>query len=231
MARKNSSRSAAAEPGGIRTVAVLGLGRFGSSLGRELESQGIEVLGIDTDEEIVQELGEELSFAARADISRADALAQLGVADMDRVVVSVGSRIETSVLACSHLLRAGVRSLWAKADSSAHEQILAQMGVEHVISPQAAMGRRVAHLLAESAEDWTDYGGGFVMGRFAVPTSLVHRMAADAGIEQEFSVRIIARRPFGGAWEYPSPQTVYAPGDELIVAGPYLDLERFGRDA
>lgn len=210
---------------------MLGLGRFGSSLALELESQGIEVLGVDADEETVQELSEELNYAARADISRADALAQLGVAEMDRVVVAVGSRIETSVLTCSHLLRAGVTGLWAKADSTAHEQILAQLGVEHVISPQAAMGRRVAHLLADSAEDWTDYGGGFVMGRFAAPTSLIHRMAADAGIEQDFGVRIVARRAMGGRWEYVAAQTVYAPGDELVVAGNYKDLERFGREA
>lgn len=231
MTPRNDTPRRTAAPQRIRSVAVLGLGRFGSALARELESQGIEVLGVDADEDTVQELAEDLSYAVRGDICRPEVLEQLGVGGMDRVVVSVGGRIETSVLCCSHLLRAGVEGLWAKADSSAHEQILVQMGVEHVISPQAAMGRRVAHLLADAAEDWTDYGGGFVMGRFAVPTGLLHRMAADAGIEQDYGVRIMARRPAGGRWEYVSAQTVYAPGDELVVAGNYKDLERFGQQA
>lgn len=219
-----------ARPGGhkrIETVAVLGLGRFGTALALELEAQGVEVLGADISEDTVQELSDRLSYVARADIARAEVLDQLGVGDADRVVVAAGGRIETSVLACSHLLRAGVRDLWAKADSDAHALILEQLGVHHVIAPEKAMGKRVAHLLAGEAHDWVDYGNGFAMGQFEIPVALLHKTAADAGIERSTGLKLIARCVGGERWEYATPQTVFEPGDEIIVGGSIRDLEAF----
>lgn len=212
----------------IETVAVLGLGRFGKALALELEAQGVEVLGVDMDEEVIQELSAPLSYAVRADISRAEVLDQLGVSDADRVVVAAAGRIETNILACSYLLRSGVRDLWAKADSDAHSLILEQLGVHHVIAPEKAMGKRVAHLLAGEAHDWVDYGHGFAMGRFEIPVALMHKTAADAGIERDTGLRLIARFVAGKNWEYATPQTVFEPGDEIIVSGSIKALEDFG---
>lgn len=211
-------------------AAVLGLGRIGSALALELESLGVEVLGIDIDEQRVQEHDPLLTAAVRADISRREVLDQLGVAEADRVVVAVGGHLEASVLTCSHLLRAGVEDLWAKAESADHAQILEQLGVRHVIRTQQAMGVRVAHRLVDSVEDWTDYGHDFQMGRFAVPDALLHRTVAASRIADRWALRIIARcgRSTTG-WEYVTPQTVLEPGDELIVAGSARDLQAFGR--
>ncbi len=220
-------RSGGHAPQKIETVAVLGLGRFGTALALELEAQGVEVLGVDFVEETVQELSERLSYAVRADVARAEVLDQLGVIDADRVVVAAGGRIETSVLACSHLLRAGVRDLWAKADSDSHSLILNQLGVHHVISPEKAMGKRVAHLLAGEAHDWVEYGHGFAMSRFEVPVSLMHKTAADAGVERTSNIKVIARCAGGERWEYATPQTIFEPGDDIIVAGSVKALEAF----
>ncbi|MCS6711439.1 TrkA family potassium uptake protein [Brachybacterium sp. EF45031] len=217
----------------VRTVAVLGLGRFGATLARELAQMGVEVLGVDAHEDIVQDLDPHLTHTVRADISRAEVLEQLGVAEADRVVVAVGGRLEVSVLACSHLLALGVRELWAKADTEAHGLILQQLGVPHVVMPQKAMGRQVAHRLVDRAEDWVDYGGGLILARFSAPQPLFHRTAADARLGGHDDLRIIARMGAGPAsaagWEYVTPQTEFLPGDELIVAGSAAQLERFGR--
>ncbi len=212
----------------MRGAAVLGLGRFGSALAVELESLGVEVLGIDASEERVQDHDPLLTAAVRADISRAEVLEQLGVAQADRVVVAVGGRLETSVLACSHLLRAGVEGLWAKAESADHAQILEQLGVPHVIMTQRAMGQRIAHRLVDRAEDWVDYGHGMQMGRFAVPEEMMHRTIAASRVSEKWAIRVVARRDQNGPWEYVNPQTVLHPGDELIVAGPAEDLAAFG---
>lgn len=215
----------------VRTVAVLGLGRFGSALAVELERLGVEVLGVDVIEERVQEHDALITHAVRADIARMEVIEQLGVAQADRVVVAVGGHLEASVLACSHLVRAGVVDLWAKAESGDHAQILEQIGVPHVVMTQRAMGLRIAHRLVDRAEDWVDYGGGFQMGRFTAPSEMLHQTIAASRVADRTNVRVIARRAAAGhgSWEYVSPQTILEPGDELIVGGDAQDLAVFGK--
>ena len=87
------------------SVAVIGLGRFGTSLALELMDTGIEVLGIDVDEVIVQALSGRLTQAVRADSTKLEVLEELGLGSFDRVVVAVGSDIKVSILTASLLLQ------------------------------------------------------------------------------------------------------------------------------
>lgn len=230
MGEKNGFLGRARRGETVHGAVVLGLGRFGSALAVELEALGVEVLGVDSDEQTVQEHDPVLTAAVRADVSRREVLEQLGVAEADRIVVAVGGNLEASVLTCSHLLQTGAADIWAKAESADHAQILEQLGVRHVIRTQQAMGVRIAHRLVDSVEDWVDYGQDFQMGRFAVPDEMLHQTVAGSRIADRMGLRIIARsgRSTGG-WEYVTPQTVLAPGDHLIVAGAARDLQAFGR--
>ena len=212
----------------VRSVAVLGLGRFGTALATGLAEMNVDVLGVDLDEHTVHEMDRVLTRCVRADVSRREVLEQLDVASTDVVVVAIGEDLGASVLTCSHLLRMGVQHLWAKAESDAHQQILEQMAVPHVLMPQRVVGARLAHTLVDRAEDWVDYGRGFHTAVFDAPEALFHRTAADAGIRQTYDVRIIARATRAGDWEYVTPQTVFAPQDRLIVAGKRDQLHAFG---
>ena len=96
------------------TIAVIGLGRFGTALAKELMETGREVLGIDNDERLVQNLSVELTRAVTADCTNRDVLEELGLANFDRVVVAIGSDIESSILTASLLIEIGVKEVWAK---------------------------------------------------------------------------------------------------------------------
>ncbi len=80
-------------------VAVLGLGRFGSSVARELARLGHEVLAVDASAKAVQDLSDEVTYAAQADIMDSDALKGLGLSGFDTVIVGVSSDLEVSILA------------------------------------------------------------------------------------------------------------------------------------
>ena len=147
--RNDLGRIAAAD-----SVAVIGLGRFGRALALELMAGGTEVLGIDGNEDIVQSLNGQLTHVVMADSTREDALRQLSVPEFDRVVVAIGSDIQSSILTTSLLMRLGVQQLWAKAVSDAHGLILEQFGVPHVVYPEKDMGRRVAHLVRGAMQDY-----------------------------------------------------------------------------
>ena len=151
------------------SVVVIGLGRFGSALALELMATGVEVLGIDGNEEIVQAHNGLLTHVVRADATKEETLRQLSVPDFDRVVVAIGTDIQASILTASLLLRLGIPSVWAKAVSDPHGVILEQLGVHHIIYPEKDMGKRVAHLVRGAMDDYIDIGEDFALVKTTPP--------------------------------------------------------------
>ncbi len=130
-----------------RKFAVIGLGRFGSTIALELARLGNEVLGIDSDRRRVDEIADHVTYAALADGEDEKALRELDVANYDAVIVAIGENIEANVL-CSLVVKGlGVKQVWAKAVSHNHHRILAKLGVNRIVQPEFEMGQRVAQAL------------------------------------------------------------------------------------
>lgn len=157
----------------IAPVMVIGLGRFGISLARELTSNGVQVLGVDIDPKVVREQAQFLTDVVIADCADPQALAQIGVEEHKHVVLAIGSHLEASILTASNLVEAGVPDIWAKADSEAHGRILSQLGVLHVIHPERDTGRRVAHLLGGRMSEFAEIAPDFGVISLAPPQWLV----------------------------------------------------------
>ncbi|KEP75588.1 potassium transporter [Microbacterium sp. SUBG005] len=209
------------------SIAVIGLGRFGGALATELARSGSEVLGVDTDEDIVQSLNGVLTHVVRADSTKQAALEQLGIAEFDRVVVGIGSDIQASILTTSLLKRLGTRSIWAKAISEQHGLILEQLGIEHVVYPEADMGRRVAHLVRGSMLDYVEFDRDLVVAKTVAPRELVGRTLEQAAVRRRHGVTIVKIRHADGQWHAAGAASVVGEGDLLIVIGPVERTERF----
>lgn len=126
---------------------IIGLGRFGSSIGRELIQLGHEVLGVDRDEEKVLELSNVLTHVVEADATEEEELRSIGARNFDVGVVAIGDDIQASILATILLKELGVKKVVAKAVSDLHGRVLERMGVDRVVYPERDMGVRVAHQL------------------------------------------------------------------------------------
>lgn len=213
--------------GAAASVAVIGLGRFGGALATELARSGTEVLGIDTDEDIVQSLNGILTHVVRADSTKQAALDQLGVADYDRLVVGIGSDIQASILTTSLLKRMGVRSIWAKAVNEQHGLILEQLGIEHVIFPEADMGRRVAHLVRGSMLDYVEFDRDLVVAKTIAPQEIVGRTLEESTIRRRHGITIVKIKGSDGEWHAAGASSVVSQGDTLIIIGPIDRTERF----
>lgn len=227
MANRTHSRRrvTALRPGD--SVVVIGLGRFGQAVALELADAGADVLGIDTDEGIVQDLNGRLTQVVRADATREDVLRQLGIPDFTHAVVAIGSSIEASILTSSWLLRLGVPHIWAKAVTAAHGQILGQLGVHHVVHPENDMGRRVAHLLRGSIADYLDIGGGFAMVTAKAPPSMVGKPLDKVGFRKKYNLNVVAVRQPDGGWDHATGETVLTSQDTVVVVGPSAVAEGF----
>ncbi len=207
-------------------VAVIGLGRFGSSLATELVKSGHQVLGIDTDERIVQNLASTLTHVVTADTTDEENLRELGMQDMDSAVVAIGADLEASILTASLLLQLGVKQVWAKANSQAHGRILKQIGVHNVIFPEYDMGRRVAHQVSGESLDYVHIDEDFVMVKTYVPEVFQEKPLHEAKIRATFGVTVVAVNE-GSGYKPAFPETILHAGNEIVIAGPKGPLDQF----
>jgi trk system potassium uptake protein TrkA len=211
------------------SVAVIGLGRFGRAIALELMATGTEVLGIDADEDIVQSLNGELTQVVRADTTKEEVLRQLAVNEFDRVIVAIGTDVQSSILTTSILLRMEIPHLWTKAVSDAHGQILTQLGVKHVIYPEHEMGRRVAHLVRGAALDYIEVDDDYAIVKMP-PNSIVQgKRLGDTELRQEYGVTVMAVQRGTKEWCNADADTVIEAGDTILIAGPIKKAEAFGQ--
>jgi trk system potassium uptake protein len=223
-ARGDLGRIAAAD-----SVAVIGLGRFGSALALELMASGTEVLGIDANEDIVQSLNGQLSHVVMADSTKEDVLRQLAVPEFDRIVVAIGSDVQSSILTTSLLLSFRPQHLWAKAVNDAHGRILEQLGVQHVIYPEKEMGKRVAHLVRGSMQDYLEIGDDFALVKTNPGARFVGVPLGQLGIRTEHGVTVTAVKRPGERWTYATAETVLSPDDVILVTGATRKAEAFSQ--
>ena len=212
---------------GARSVAVIGLGRFGTAVAEALIRLGHEVLAVDENGVLVERWADELTHVVQADSTDEQALQQLGIGDFDRAVVAIGTDIEASVLTVLALAEAGVTDIWAKAITRKHGQILERVGAHHVVYPEFSMGERVAHMLTGSMIDFMEFDDGFSIARTLAPRMTLDKTLAQSSPRTHYGVTVVGVKRQGEDFTYARPETMVHRHDQLIVSGPTQKVERF----
>jgi trk system potassium uptake protein TrkA len=208
------------------TALVVGLGRFGHALAGELTSLGMSVFAIDLEPARVRACADDLWRVAEADATDPEVLHQIGAADMDIAVVSIGESVEASVLAAYELLRLEGPRVLAKARTESHAEILARIGVERVIFPERDMGRRTAHTLVGSTVEYLELDPDYVLAEMAVPAPLVGKTLVEAQVRSRHRVSVVAVK-HGERFTHALPDTVLGADDLIVIAGGVRDVTRF----
>ena len=130
-----------------KQFAVLGLGRFGEALAITLSELGCNVVVVDKDEEKIQNIADSVTYAVQADVTDINALKSIGLKNVDAIVVSITSDINSSIMGIVNAQELGIKEIYGKANTAQHEKVLLKLGVKKVFSPERDMGERVAHNL------------------------------------------------------------------------------------
>ncbi|MFE9771229.1 potassium channel family protein [Streptomyces sp. NPDC005931] len=213
--------------GGDQRVAVIGLGRFGSSLASELMRRGWDVLGIDTDARLVQKYSDGLTHAAVADCTDPEVLRQLGVHEFTSAVVAIGTDIEASILVSSNLLESEVPNIWAKAISRQHGQILERLGVHHVVLPEHEMGERVAHLVTGRMLDFIEFDDDYALVKTVAPDIATGIPLGQSQVRSRYGITVVGIKRPGEGFTYATAETVVQKGDVIVVTGKTRAVEAF----
>lgn len=226
----------------MRQFAVIGLGRFGSSVARTLVERGHEVLAIDSEEEKVAEIADQVTHAVQLDASDEKALRSVGVADVDVAVVSVGD-ISASILITLLLKELGVGLVASKALDALHAKVLRRVGADKIIFPERDMGVRVAESLSTPGIfDYIEVSPTHSIVELVAPGSFQSKTMRELDLRAKYGVNVIAikrKKPKiskEGASEIeeefilgPTADEQIVHGDLLVLLGKDEDIEKLKR--
>ena len=163
-------------------VAVIGLGRFGSSVARSLYNLGHDVLAMDTDNDRVQSMMGQVTYPVSGDATNEAVLKELGIPDYDAAVVAIGSDIVASVMTCVILKTMGLEYIVARARNDLHGNTLERIGVNKVIHAESEMGVRLAHnLFNPNLQEYLELAPNFGLSRMRVPEGFVNKSLKELG--------------------------------------------------
>lgn len=210
---------------------VIGLGRFGASLGKELVQLGHEVLGIDRNEELVDDLSSVLTHTVCADSTDEEALRSLGIRNFDCCIVAIGGDIQASIMTAILAKDSGVKKVVVKAVSELHGRVLEKLGADRVIYPERDMGIRVAHqLVSPNLLDYIELSSDYSVAELAVPHCLSGKTLADIDPRKRFGCSIVAVNKPHGIVIAPKAEQVLEERDVMVVIGTNEGIESFEND-
>jgi len=210
--------------------AVIGLGKFGSHVAETLHGKGHEVVGIDADKGRVQDMRDRCSQAIVADCTDVDTLRALGIADAEAVVVSLGERMDASILVTLYLRELGARRIVAKAVSPDHGKILHLIGATEVVHPERDSAVRLASALGtRSILEYLPIGVGFSLLELKAPKSFVGRTVGELDIRARFHVLVVAVKKGESLDLVPGAAYRVEEGDILVLIGKDHDLDGVAR--
>ena len=213
-------------------IVVIGLGRFGFHVARELHAARHEVLAIDIDPEIVQRIRHHSTRAVVLDARDAERLDALGVADFDAAVVSLGERVDVSSLVTLHLKELRVPRIVTKAGSEDHGKLLRLIGAHEVIFPEREAAERLAHrLTSPDLLQHLPLGEGVSIDEIAPGEEMIGRTLAELGLPRRFNVQVLAVRDAltGQLRANPGAGFRVKDSDSLLVVGDDASLEKLRR--
>lgn len=210
----------------VREFAVIGLGRFGRAVATTLYDMGFSVLGVDVDEEIVQEMVPHATHVVAADATDEEVLRSLGLRNFDVVVVAIGD-VEASVLVTLMLKEMGVRRVVAKAVSEHHGRVLQRIGADRVVFPERDMGTRVAQrMVSAHFLDYIEVSPDVSVVELQAGGDMVGKNLEQLRLRNRFRVTVIAIRRGDDVVVSPGASAVIEARDVVVVIGSNADIRR-----
>ena len=176
-----------------RSYAVFGLGRYGMAVARELVDNGMEVIAVDDKQDVVNDAAAFLPVCKCADVTDAEVIEKLGIADIDMVIICMASNLEASVMAVTLCKEAGVKNVIAKCGSEMQQKILLRVGADQVVFPEKESGVRLAkNLLSSGFIDMISLSDDVSIVEITVRDEWVGKNLIELNLRKKYGLNIVA---------------------------------------
>ena len=210
----------------MKSYVVIGLGRFGNTLARQLCKLGAEVLAMDVHNDLVQQVAEDVTHAVVGDAQDKDVLRALGVRDFDCAIVAIGTDLAASVLTVMNLQELGVPYIICKAHDETHSRVLKKLGVNKVVIPEQENATRLARSLhSHNVLDYIELSEDYGILEIPAPKSWVGKTLKELNIRAKLGVNIIAVENNKKTNVSPAADYQIQQEDVLVVLGDNYSLE------
>ena len=212
MARKNKKKEKL-------IYGLIGMGRFGEALAKELYHSGADLIILDKEEEKVSAAREMTENAYIVKNLEKKTLLDTGLGTCDVVVVCIGEQIDVSILTTLNLVSMGIPKVIAKSSSIEHGEILEKLGAE-VVYPERDMAIRLAHRLETSRSlDFIQLSEKINISKFLVPEHAVGKSVIEINLRSRFGLNIIGIENNGAVIDAVKPDYIFREGDVLFLSG------------
>jgi len=201
-----------------KNYAVFGLGRYGSAVAAELIDSGADVIAVDKDAKTVEDKIKEFPICKCADVTDKEVLKQLGIDEIDTVIIAMATDLESSVMAVMLCKEAGVKNVIVKCGCEMHKRIFEKVGADTVILPEVESGKRLAkNLLSSGFIDIAEISDSVSIFELDVKPEWCGKTLAELNLRKNHGINVIALLKDGNAEMIISPDTVLDGSIKLIV--------------
>ena len=210
----------------MKSYIVIGLGRFGSALARQLCKLGAEVLAMDVRSDLVQQVANDVTHAVVGDAQDKEVLRALGVRNFDCAIIAIGDDLAASVLTTMNLKELEVPYVVCKAHDETHRRVLEKLGVDRVVSPEQEHAQRLGRSLhSHNVLDYIELSEAYGILEVPAPKTWIGKTLKELNVRAKLGVNIIAVENNKETNVSPAADYEIKPGDVLVVLGENYALE------
>lgn len=212
-----------------KQILIIGLGKFGMNIAKELSKYDCEILAVDESGDLVDEVAGYVTHAARVDAGDINALRKLGIHTFDVAIIGIGDNLESSIMIALSLKELEVPYIIAKSRDEKHTRLLNMIGVDKIVEPEKDAGVRIAKsIMHKSIIERVEFGKEYSIIEIETPAEWVGNTLNRLNIRPKYNINVVCVEKENGKVIIPMPDYQIEEKDTLMLISPNKELEPDG---
>ncbi len=211
----------------MKSILIIGLGRFGRHMAKKFEKQGNDVMAVDIVEERVDAVLPYVTNAQIGDATNEVFMESLGVANYDLCVVTIGDNFQSSLEATALLKDLGASFILSRASRDVHAKFLLRNGADEVIYTEKEPAERLAvQFGSDNIFNYIELNSEYAIYEISTPQNWVGKSILQKNVRSKYNVSILATKRGDEIFPLPHPDHIFSESESLMVLGKDKDVER-----
>lgn len=211
----------------MKSILLIGLGRFGRHIARELNELGHEIMAVDNNEERVNEALSYITYGQIGDSTKVEFLETLGVRNFDVCIVAIGNNFESSLETTWLLKDLGAKLVVSRAERDGQAKFLLRNGADEVVYPEKQLAKWTAiRYSSDHILDYISLDKDNAIFEVDLPNNWIGKTVGAIDIRKTYNINILGIRKNGVLSLMVNADTQFFPGDTIMVLGRYKDLQK-----
>ena len=212
----------------MKSILIIGLGRFGRHMAKKFSEQNNDVMAIDINEERINNVLPVVTNALIGDATNEQFMETIGVRDFDLCVVAIGDNFQSSLETTALLKDLGAKFVLARASRDVHAKFLLRNGADDVIYTEKETAERLAVKYgSDNIFNYIELNDEYSIYEIAVPTSWLNKSILKVNVRSKYGISILATKQGNNIFPLPKPEHVFTDSESLMILGKNEDVSRF----